>query len=95
MENLGPEADTLCAAHEPGGHVYGGRGSLWAGLRRGLSSRKMPPPRAASGFSRRSQQLDGVGGVGSAKNTPPWLELLTQVTADVHKCIFVFPRQQA
>ena len=71
MESLDPEADTLCAAHEPGGHVYGGRGSLWAGLRRELSSRKMPPPRAASGFSRRSQQLDGVGGGGQRqKHTP-------------------------
>ena len=34
-------------------------------------------------------------GVGGAKNTLPWLELLTQATADVHECIFVFPKQQA
>lgn len=39
----------------------------------------------------------GWGGWGWAapKNTPPWLELLTQATADVHKCIFVFPKEQA
>ena len=71
VESLGPEADTHCDAHEPGRQACGGRGSPWAGLRRRLSSRKTPLPRAASGFSRRSQQLDGVCGGGRCqKHTP-------------------------
>ena len=62
-----------------------------AGLRSGLSSRKMPQSRAASRFSRRFQQLDGADGT---KNTLPWLVLLIQAIADLRKYIFVFPKQQ-